>query len=780
MPLRYLTLLLLLAGSFRLTGQTMGAGKKRSSGKQQQLSTVEKQAYWVKKGDDLMNRQQNYTAAYSAYLLAKSLGATGMSDKMQLAQQRNIEKLRVNAAGLAFQAGLQQARNMADTNLTQSLRLLEFLRNTYARNRSVQNETAVLKAISEVLAGSGKPLYQAKSSRLAVDSDYISEKDTLHSDPLPPSLQQPTDSVFSQLPIPDYAPKPGFMYPPMAGKLQQRGYYYSAAHQLLFTFYACLYYENESQTALDSSFSTILWRTDGHRLTPLHTFANKFARLPLLSPDGQMLAAQVWVSWLGSSTRMNRLYAIQADNQVEQLNEFPAEMYAGAPFALFSPDSRYVITHNSSSNGMTVIWRKVKTNLYYVLSVNAYAKSVRIKDQTVTMELFDLAAANTHVLTTLTIDMETQQAIVPAACPYGSNATNVSFTGDHYLLAQPTDYPPRLDAYSVQDGWLTATTSFRGEFAGGAITTNGRYAALRPQDTHQPAELWIADRPGHFAQQKNLSPGVENVLFSPDSQLALLSYGGKAPGQLVRLDGTDLRPIHTFTHPIGVANCQFSPDGRWLFADIWDTDQDSLYQITPNGLLPAQGILANGGTITVRFQPDSREMFASTMENIVQYYYKLEPGAVEITAAYNDQLPTIKTIYINGDQIFHSEIDTYAADRTRKEKEGDRLISTKLSNGTLISPVLDDGETLFFVVESYLFRQKTLVGYDKKLQQPVVSREVTGAFDLRMTADKSIQYADSSGLYTIVPPRKVLRLLQTSTVAALADKLREQFSPLKP
>ena len=56
------------------------------------------------------------------------------------------------------------------------------------------------------------------------------------------------------------------------------------------------------------------------------------------------------------------------------------------------------------------------------------------------------------------------------------------------------------------------------------------------------------------------------------------------------------------------------------------------------------------------------------MGNIVQFYYKLEPGAVEITAVYNDQLPAVKTMYINGDQIFHSETDTYAADRTRKKK----------------------------------------------------------------------------------------------------------------
>ena len=191
MYLRYFTLLLLLACSFRLTGQPVGAGKKQNTGqtpkpgKQPPLSGVEKQAYWVKKGDALMGKEQNYTAAYSAYLLAKSLGATGMSDKMQLAQQRNIEKLRANAARLTFQAGLQQARNMAETDLTQSLRLLEFLQQSYAGERSTQNETAVLRTISEVTANTGQAIYKTKRTRPVESTDYIAKKIPLNRTPYP-------------------------------------------------------------------------------------------------------------------------------------------------------------------------------------------------------------------------------------------------------------------------------------------------------------------------------------------------------------------------------------------------------------------------------------------------------------------------------------------------------------------------------------------------------------------------------------------------------------------
>ena len=691
-----------------------------------------------------MGRQQNYTAAYSAYLLAKSLGAAGMSDRMQLAQQKNIEKLRANATRLTFQAGLQQARNMAETDLTQSLRLLEFLQQSYAGERSTQNETAVLRAISEVTANTGQAIYKAKRTRPVEPTAYITQKDTSQSDSLPRQLQQLVDTLFSQLPVPAYKPTPIFQFPPLIGKKQQRGYYYSAANHLLFTFYAYLYHEATSEVPLDSAFSATLWRINGTRPIALHTFSSKFDRPPRLSSDGRLLAVQLQGNpVIGGASERDSLFLI-TNTKLLVVKGGPDENFPG-PFMWFSPDSRYVVTRSSASTGMAVIWRKATNDLYYRLSVDGYPQSVQFEEETVRLDLFDLTAIDTLYVTELTIDLKTQQAILPAPYLYQERATNVFFADDNYLMVQHTGYPPHIVLYSLTGEWPERSEqTFSGLFSGGGITPNGQYAVLHSLNEEQSVGLWIADKTGHFRKKREWATGFRNAVFSSDNRLALLSYGETSPGQLVRLDSLDFRVIHTFTQPVSATGCQFSPDGRWLFTDFANSDQDSLWQITPDGLLPAQGILANGGTITVRFQPDSREMCASIMGNIAQFYYKLEPGAVEVTDVYDDQLPGVNTLYINGDQIFHSETDTYVADRNKKE--GFRLASTKLSNGALISPVFDDGETLFFVVYADLSRRQTLVGYDKKLRQPVLSRAVNGAFDLRMTTDKTIRLADVTGI----------------------------------
>ena len=162
------------------------------------------------------------------------------------------------------------------------------------------------------------------------------------------------------------------------------------------------------------------------------------------------------------------------------------------------------------------------------------------------------------------------------------------------------------------------------------------------------------------------------------------------------------------------------------------------------------------------------------------FFFRLESGSAVSTDSFNLDGERPKIIHINGNSIFYSRVNTYVAD-CQKTKDS-QPVFTKLSSGELASPVLDDGETLFFVVNSDLSRRKTLIGYDKKLQQPVLSREVTGAFDLHMTADKSIQLADPSGLYTdCAPPKNPASASKQKTIAPLIEAgVSEKFSPMKP
>lgn len=96
----------------------------------------ESNPFWVSKGQSLMRAGQ-YAEAYSAFQLAKSLGAGGMTTQMELAKKRNLNSIQ-------FRALVSEARLLATTDPTQSLRLLEYARQQFP------DSSVLLKVIGEV------------------------------------------------------------------------------------------------------------------------------------------------------------------------------------------------------------------------------------------------------------------------------------------------------------------------------------------------------------------------------------------------------------------------------------------------------------------------------------------------------------------------------------------------------------------------------------------------------------------------------------------------------
>ena len=96
----------------------------------------ERAGFWASKGQGLMRASQ-YSEAYTAFQLARSLGAANMASQMELAKKRNINSIQLRAL-------LAEARAQASNDPTQSLRLLEYARSKFP------DTTAILKAIGEV------------------------------------------------------------------------------------------------------------------------------------------------------------------------------------------------------------------------------------------------------------------------------------------------------------------------------------------------------------------------------------------------------------------------------------------------------------------------------------------------------------------------------------------------------------------------------------------------------------------------------------------------------
>ncbi|MBO0937202.1 WD40 repeat domain-containing protein [Fibrella sp. HMF5335] len=102
----------------------------------QQTDNRESADFWTTKGDRQM-MAGHYAEAYSAFQLARSLGAPDMAAKMELAKKYNINSIQ-------FRALLAEARVQAATDPTQSLRLLEYA------HQKFPDSTSLLKVIGEV------------------------------------------------------------------------------------------------------------------------------------------------------------------------------------------------------------------------------------------------------------------------------------------------------------------------------------------------------------------------------------------------------------------------------------------------------------------------------------------------------------------------------------------------------------------------------------------------------------------------------------------------------
>ena len=120
----FLTLSWVALGCLPLKGQSVAAN--RESG-----------GYWATKGQHLMRASQ-YAEAYTAFQLARSLGAPDMATQMALAKKRNINSIQLRAL-------VAEARAQAATDPTQSLRLLEYARSQFP------DSSSLLRAIGDIV-----------------------------------------------------------------------------------------------------------------------------------------------------------------------------------------------------------------------------------------------------------------------------------------------------------------------------------------------------------------------------------------------------------------------------------------------------------------------------------------------------------------------------------------------------------------------------------------------------------------------------------------------------
>ncbi len=612
-----------------------------SANGQKAPSPLERSTQWIKQGETHLNGG-DYTRAYSAFQLAKSLGAQGMSVRMAEAQRRNLESIRRAARQLTFQAALQEAQTLSKTDLTQSLRLLQWADRTLADTgvaaTSRADQAAVLRAVTTAVVGSEQPLYL---DTVGVGRGNLTVRLPFQASPGGRFV------VFNRALWQNAFEGRGLKRVHSFADPRGQGYaVFSADNRFL------LWVQPEGK-------ADTLWALgDRQRAEPVHVFTHApYQQAPVFSPDGQFLLTQTRES--RTLWRLDDDYLRRPPVRVVLPPLLAEKAQIDAQFALFSPDSRHLVLSASpppssaprmmlgggvffladgrgGSGAYTAgpnlaLWPEYDVrkpwqgfNPRETLPSRAYALRLPGADSTggpaihPLDTLGQLAAARfspdgRHLIGLtgwggLRLWSVTAPGF-PLSDSLGASAGILDVTVKNDLLVARLETGVRV--YRIRAGKLVMGGEVRGEALKGGeefyheTSENGRflltYALLRDgvseKSETQPGQagwptLWKVEETGLSRFHQFSRPfAIRGPHFSPQGRYLVAGLSGSAPDSLWELTETGLRGIHAFKGKLGQLalgslGVWFSENDDDLLTHFQDSQRDAVWALTPGGLQP--------------------------------------------------------------------------------------------------------------------------------------------------------------------------------------------------
>ncbi len=553
----------------------------------------ESAGFWASKGQGLMRASQ-YSEAYTAFQLARSLGAPDMATQMELAKKRNINSIQLRAL-------LAEARAQATTDPTQSLRLLEYARSKFP------DSTAILRAIGEVANQPDNWYYTLRADSIKASPNFTyllvdTDKSRLYA--------RRGDSLRL---LHTFTDRPGFRvfssddrYLFVATGQRQKGVLYalgSSAPKLIAT-----YGDSVSNMQFSPGFSPawnyLLVEYNNHRMTlyrqtvPIFGTNFMFHSNAVFSPTGHYLSTPngLW-QITGNGVRSVLLQpsggGIMAYNHVRfsdhdqtllvsQRYNFTGtweDGYAQIKAAIYQlPAQRFLeqgLPKQPNQNDTVRIGRllnsSLKTPRYRWTPFSPDGRYYCLKGRPDSSLFFS--------------DKGQWQPIslagsIPDSIRNG-DYVDVRFSPDkqHILVAYSRDYKPQFTQVWRLDGQQTRLIySFKHKptLHDDVFSRDGTYLLARHTDA-QTDRLWhIADdtvRLVHTFRKPLQRPSVFDAdgfpvyapYFSPDGR-HLITYAATAltADSLWQIDRESIRPLHGFGNRLKAGFTTFSPDGRYM------------------------------------------------------------------------------------------------------------------------------------------------------------------------------------------------------------------------
>ena len=532
------------------------------------LRPQESAQYWGRRGSELL-KAGAFAQAYSAFQLARTLGAPGMVRRMEAARRRNINHI-------LLQSLMAKARGLAETDPVQGLRLLDYA------HAHFPDSSRIVRQIGELINRPNLWLYSLKAAGLwpsprmnhlvAATSParlYACRGDSLA---VTYTFSEPVQNAF-------FSPDDRFAWVVLATGVSvlldcsQRPVRVLQLPQTVVPLPtdAVTFSANNRYVLLRSGTEPTgrLWQLKADLLHPTAIPHQNLGITPLFSPDGHYLflnerspeglVGQLW-SLTGSEPRLMRRFA--GGQAITK--------------AIFDPDSRWLLGAGLDEN--TLLLADLRTDSIPIIRAFSQCHSDRLPDAFSSdgrWLLVSFIQPSVDSLWALTgSGLRSHAVFQPQAGPSGESVrvlSRFSPDGDWLLRSSPNELP-HAQCWHLTGSAPTLAHQFQHKSGvlNDVFSTDGRYLLSRHTDPIRDS-VWQLFSTGFrpvfgFRTSLRAGSGADGPLshFSADSRYLITYHAGAIPDSLWSLTNATLLPLYAFRERLAVEATRFSADGRWF------------------------------------------------------------------------------------------------------------------------------------------------------------------------------------------------------------------------
>lgn len=529
----------------------------------QMLPPAESARHWENRGKALMAGGQ-FTKAYSAFQLARSLGASGMVARMEEARRRNLNHI-------LLQSLLTEYRSLADTDPVQAIRLLEHAHQHFSDSSRILQELGTLVNRPNLWLFNLKAaqLWHSPTLRFVVAGGSPARLYACRGNSLTNlfTFAAPVENVF-------FAPGDRYVWvATTTGTLlldcQPTGARMVSQLTDIMQGAVCSPDGRYMLASFQNDATNRLYRVRNGQLEKTDVAANP--KQSIFSPDGLFLCL---LATEGLVT-VRQLYRLASDGP-----QLVHDMTAQQPLrdAAFSPDGRWLLMESKDENTVELARLdpdSVQLRLFSDCHTDRLTEAFSGDGRWLILSFFKSNQDSLWTLTPDSLHLRHVFGHLPGTPEPTQRVLNRFSPEGSWLLRGSSSERPEAQCWSLRGSAPKLLHQFTNKnwVQYDDFSADGRYLV---SNHLQNDSLWRCSDAGLVPVHgfQNALRRTDNATtnptphprFSPDSRLLLTYSSGVALDSLWQIGPDRLTPLYGFRERLSAVFTLFSPDSRWLLS----------------------------------------------------------------------------------------------------------------------------------------------------------------------------------------------------------------------